>query len=112
MVADAARGLRFCDGLLRRTGEASDHRQWALGPVGRRLCGQFQHWPVQADIADRELCRVHADCKAAGAGVEIIARQRALMPGIERAVGVERQRMRRKTVPSAISFRTSDLISL
>ncbi len=29
----------------------------------------------------------------AGAGVDIIARQRALMPDIECAVGVERQRM-------------------
>ena len=87
--------LRFRDGLLRRAGEARDHRQRPLGPGRRGLRRQFQHRPVQADIADRELRGVDADRKAAGAGVDVIARQRALMPGVERAVGVERQRMRR-----------------
>ncbi len=37
---------------------------------------------------------VDADGQPAGAGIEVIARQRALMPDIERAVGVERERMR------------------
>ena len=39
---------------------------------------------------------VDADGQAAGAGIDVIARQRALMPDIERAVGVERERMRRE----------------
>ena len=88
------RGLRLRDGLLRRTGEAGDHRQRPLGPGCRGFRRQFQHRPVQADIADRELRGVNADRQSAGAGVDVIARQRALMPGVERAVGIERQRMR------------------
>ena len=94
MIADAARDLRLGDGLLGRSGEARDQRQRALGPVGRRLRRQLQHRPVQADVADRELRGVDADREPAGAGVDVIARQRALMHGVERAVGVERQRMR------------------
>ena len=52
--------------------------------------------PVQADVADRELRGVHADGQSSGAGIEVIARQRPLMPDIERAVGIERERMRRE----------------
>ena len=94
MIADAARDLRFRDRLLRRSGEAGDHRQRPLGPGCGRLGGEFQHRPVQADVADRELRGVHADREPAGAGVDVVARQRALMAGIELALGVERQRMR------------------
>ena len=94
MIADAARHFRLGDGLPGRAGKTCDQRQRTLGPAHRRLRGEFQHRPVQADIADRELRGVDADRKPAGAGVDVIARQRALMRGIERAVGVERQRMR------------------
>ena len=96
MVADATRGLRFRDGLLGRAGEARDHRNWPLGPRGRGLRRQFQHRAVQADVADRELGGVNADGQSAGAGIEIIARQRPLMPDVERTVGVECERMRRE----------------
>jgi hypothetical protein len=94
MIADADRGLCFSDGLLRRTGKAGHHRQWALGPGFSGFRRQFQHRPVQADIADSELRGVNADRKATRTGVEVIARQGALVSGIERAVGIECQRMR------------------
>ena len=88
------RGLRFRNRLLGRAGEARDHRDRPLGPRGRGLGRQLQHRAVQADIADGKLRGVHADSQSAGAGIEIIARQRALMPDVERAVGIERERMR------------------
>ena len=94
MVADAARNLRFRYGLLRRACEARDHRERPPGPVGRGLRGQFQHRLVKPDVADRELRGVDTDRKATGAGIDVVARQRALMPDVELAVGVERQRMR------------------
>ena len=94
VIADAARDLGLGDGLPGRAGEACDQRQRPLGPARRRLGGELQHRPVQADVADRELRGVDADREPAGAGVDVIARQRALMDGIEAAIGVERQRMR------------------
>jgi hypothetical protein len=39
---------------------------------------------------------VDANGQSTGAGIEIIARQRSLMPDIERTVGVEGERMRRE----------------
>ena len=94
MIADTARDLGFRDGLSCRAGETCDQRQRPLGPGVRGFGGQFQHRPVQADVADRKLRGVDADRETAGAGVDVIARQRALMDGIKRASGVERQRMR------------------
>ncbi len=54
VVADAAGDLRLGDGLLRRTGEASDHRQRPFGPGRRGFRRQFQHGPVHSDVADCE----------------------------------------------------------
>ena len=88
------RDLRLAHRLLRRTGKAGDQRQRTLGPIRRRLGRKLQHRPVQADVADRELRGVDADREPAGAGIDVIARQRALMHLVELAVGVERQRMR------------------
>ncbi len=96
MVADATCSLRLRNGLPGRTGEACDHRDWPLGPRSRGLRRQLQHRPVQADVADRELGGVNANGQSTGAGIEIIARQRPLMPDVERAVGIERERMRRE----------------
>src|SRR5712664_2946320 len=95
VIADAARDLGFRNGLPCRAGEPGDQRQRALGPGRRGLRGQFQHRPVQPDVADGELRGVNADREAPGAGVDIIACQRALMDSVERAAGVERQRVRR-----------------
>ncbi len=51
-------------------------------------------------IADRELRRVHADGEAAGAGGDVVARQRALTPLVEPAFRIERERMRRNRQPA------------
>ena len=77
-----------------RAGEPRDHRHRPLGPGRRGFRRELQHRPIQPDLADRELRGVDADGQPAGAGIEVIARQRPLMPGVELAVGVERQRMR------------------
>jgi hypothetical protein len=96
VVADANSGLRFCNGLLGRARQASDHGERPFAPACCRLRRQFQHRPVQPDVADRELRGVNADGESSGAGIEIITRQCALMPDIERALGVECERMRRE----------------
>ena len=95
VITDAARDLGFLDGLLGRAGKSCDQCERALGPGRRGFGRQFKYRAVEADLADRELRGVDADRKPAGAGIDIIARQRALMPGVERTVGIERQRMRR-----------------
>src|SRR5436309_181169 len=77
---------RLRDGLACRADEACDHGQRPLGPVGGGLRGQFKHRSIQAGVADGELRSVDADGKTAGAGVDIIARQRPLMDDIERAI--------------------------
>ena len=56
---------------------------------------ELQHRPVEPGVADRELGGMHADREPAGAGVEIVARERALAAGVELAAGIERERMRR-----------------
>ena len=94
VIADAARDLRFLDGLCRAPGKAGDHDRLGLAPVRGRAHREFQHRLIESDIADRELRGVDADRQAAGAGVEIVARQRALAPRIELALGVKRERMR------------------
>ena len=52
----------------------------------RRLHGELQHRPVEADVADRELRGVDADRETAGAGIEIVAGERALPARIELAL--------------------------
>jgi hypothetical protein len=93
MIADAARRPGFADSLLRRAAKTSDHHERPLGPACCGLSREFQHRPIHLDIADRKLRGVHADRKPAGAGVNVITRQRALMFFVELAVGVERERM-------------------
>src|SRR5438046_1669979 len=51
-------------------------------------CGKFKHRPVQADVSDGELGGVDADREPAGAGVDVIAGQRALVDEVELAVGI------------------------
>ena len=60
------------------------------------LHGQREHRLVEPDlrIADLELRGVDADRDAARARGQIIARERALPPLVQLALGVERQRMR------------------
>ncbi len=66
-----------------------------VDPVARGARRQLEHRLVQADLADRELRGMHAHRQAAGAGVEVVARQRTLVPQIEPALRVQRQRVRR-----------------
>src|ERR1700744_2294853 len=94
MIADAARRFCFGNRLLCRTDQAGNHRQRPSGPGGGGLGGELEHLAVHAGLADRELRSVNTDRKATGAGVDIIAAQRALVPDIELAAGIQRQRMR------------------
>ena len=108
MITNTARGMCFRNGLLGRPGQSRHHRDRPAGPGGRRHCRQFEHRSVHADVADRELRGVHPDGQAPCAGVEVIARQRPLMPGIEFAVGIEGQRVRRKH--GAVGDQLADLV--
>ena len=112
VIADAARDAGFRDRLPRRAGKACDQRQRPLGPVRRGLGRELQHRPVQADVADRELRGVDADREAAGAGVDVIARQRALMLCRAGGSASSASGCAGSTVPSAISLPISDLIWL
>ena len=88
MIADAARDLGFRDRLAGRAHQTRDQRERPLGPGGRGFRGKFKHRPVQADVSDGELRGVDADREPAGAGVDVIAGQRALVEGVELAVGI------------------------
>ena len=96
MVAERAGSARLLDGLGGLADDAGDHHQRALGPGPGRLGGQLQHGAVEADVPDLELRGVHANGEPAGAGIDVVARQRPLRGAIELALLVERQRMRRQ----------------
>ena len=95
VIAEADRRARLLDGLGGAAGEAGDHHHRAVGPRLRRLANRAQHRLVQTGITDGELGGVDANGEAAGAGVEVVAGQHPLAAGVEAALGVERQRMRR-----------------
>ena len=56
--------------------------------LSRLLGGNFQHGLVEARLANRELRRVHAHREAAAAGVQVIARERALAALVELATRI------------------------
>ena len=93
VVAERTRDARLLHGLRRPADHAGDHHQRPLRPRCCRLGGKLQHRAVEADVADLELRRMHADRQPAGAGVDVVARQRPLRGGIELALLVERQGM-------------------
>ena len=95
VIAETARGLRFAHGLRRAPREPRDHDRLRARPLGRAAHRELQHRPVEPDVADRELGGVDADREPAGAGVEVVAGERALAASVEPAIGIERQRMRR-----------------
>ena len=96
-AGDAGLGL----GLRGLADDAGDHHQRAPRPVLRCLGCQLQHRAVEADIADLELRGVHADREPAGAGIDVIARKRALRGAIELTPFVERQGVRGDHGPAA-----------
>ena len=95
MVAEVACDPRLGDGLLGAPGDAGDEEERPRRPGARRLGRELEHRAVEPDVADRELRRVHADGETARAGVEVVARQRALAALVEAALGVERERVGR-----------------
>ena len=89
VVAEAAReprlGTRLLGARRKRRRPCTSGR---LASMSRAVStASSQHRLVQADLADRELRRVHADREPAGAGVEVVAGQRALAPLVEPALG-------------------------
>ena len=95
VVAVAERDLRFAAGLFGAAGETGDHHQRTVGPLARHLRRLREHRLVEADVADRELGGVHAHGQPAGARVEVVAAQCALVRGVELALSVERERVGR-----------------
>ena len=95
VIAQRARGPRLLDRLRRLADGAGDHHQRPVGPFARRLDRKLQHRPVEPDLADRELRRMHADGQAARPRIDVVAADRALRLLVELAIGTERQRMRR-----------------
>src|SRR5919109_858039 len=94
VVPEAARELRLLDRLRGAAGEARDHDRSFARPARGGAHREFQHRLEQSCLANGELGGVHADREPARAGIEIIAGEGALTPGIELAVAVERERMR------------------
>jgi Tetracyclin repressor-like, C-terminal domain len=80
MIADAERDLRLRDRLLGRATKAGDQRERPLGPVVGGLGRKLKDRPVETNIADGELRGVNADRQPSGARIDVIARQRALVP--------------------------------
>jgi hypothetical protein len=95
VIAEGARDLRLLDRLRRAADEPRDHDLRRARPFGGAAHGELQHRLEQAGLADGELGGVDADREPARAGVEVVARERALAAGVELAIGVERERMRR-----------------
>jgi hypothetical protein len=95
VVAEPARDLRLVHRLRLAAGEPRDHHHGSARPLGRAAEGKLQHPLEQPGLANGELGGVDADREPAGTGVEIVTGKRALAAGIELAVGVERERMRR-----------------
>jgi hypothetical protein len=95
VVAEGARDLRLLDRLRRAADQPRDHDRRHARPFGGAAHGELQHRLEQSGLADRELGGVDADREAARAGVEIIARERALAAAVELAIGGKRERMRR-----------------
>ena len=93
MIAEIARELRLVHRLRRAAGEPGDHDRWLARPVARGAHRKLEHRPIEPDVADRELGGMDADREPAGAGIEIVAGERALAARVELAVGVERERM-------------------
>ena len=92
--------MASCDRLRRGAADAADADQRnqlpAIGAV-HLVARQRQHRLEQPNrrVADGKLRRVDADGKAAGAGGDVVAGERALMALVEPAVVVKCQRMRR-----------------
>ena len=93
VVAHRPRRPRLVDRLRGLADRAGDHHQRPVGPFARRLDRKLEHRPIEPDLADGELRRVHADRQAAGAGVDIVAADGALRLLVEPTVGTERQGM-------------------
>lgn len=104
MIAEVPRKLRLPNRLLGAAGGAGDQHEGTIGPAPRGLHRQAQHRLEQADLAYRELGGMNADCEAAGAGVDIVARKRPLPALVEAAIRGERERMRRNHHAAAKSF--------
>lgn len=105
MIAEVARKFCLLHRLVRFADGPGNHKRL----VWMGICllgGQFQHRAQQAMVANFELGRVHTHCKPYRTGIQIIARQRALMAFAELPIGVQRQWMSRndattsKFVPS------------
>ena len=95
VIAEIARDMGFLAGLVRAAGEAGDHDRRDVRPLGRGAHRELEHRLIKADVADRELRGVDADREPAGAGVEVVAGERALAPRVELARRIKRERMRR-----------------
>ena len=74
--------------------KARDHDRRLARPLGCAAHGELQHRLEQSGFADGELGGVDAHRKAAGARVEVVAGERPLAAGVQRARGIERERMR------------------
>jgi hypothetical protein len=103
VVAEVAGECGLRPGLPRLAADAGDHRHRAparclMFPLG--VSRQLEDRTVEAvgRIADLELRRMHADRQAAGAGIQIVAREGALVAFRETTIAVERKGVRRNDV--------------
>ena len=100
VIPGVADERRFAHGLFRAAADTGDLDDLATVVADILIDGfaaDAQHLFEQAKsrVADFELRRVHADGDAAGAGVEVVSGQGALVALVELSVDVQRQRMRR-----------------
>ena len=87
VIAERARRARLLHGLRGAPDRAGDHDERPVGPGFRSLGRELEHGPVEPDLADRELGRMHPDREPARAGVDVVAGQRPLRDAVELAVG-------------------------
>ena len=99
MITQVARHNRLALCLLGRADEPGDHDQRLLAPGLGGLHRELQHRLIQTGLADGELGGVHAHRQAARAGVQVVARERALAAPVELAPGVEHKQVRRDHSP-------------
>ena len=95
VIPQAVCDVGLAQRLLGRAAQPGDQHRGLRRPFARGARRQLEHRLVQAALANRELGGMHAHRQAAGTGIQVVAGQRTLVPHIELALRVERQRVGR-----------------
>jgi len=106
VIAEIDRDGGFALSLLCPADEPGDQHDGPLGPVGGGFGGEPQYRFVKPCLADRELRRMDANGKAAGAGIDVVAAERPLPRTSNLRLESSARRCAGITVPSRSVSRT------